>query len=201
MSVNPAIPVKNVPRKTRPAAEARLEISDRSTTGCPLRRSATAEHREQDRRGGHQHERPRRPALLAALHQREDQRGRRRRQTTPTRSSPAVARPVSGRNTIAATSAASPSGTLIRKITRQPVPNRSASMSEAGEDRPDDRGKPHDRAEREERLRHFLGRGRLLQHRRSPAGSSPRRRRPGATRGAISVSGGRREPAQQRGER
>src|SRR3954471_22388870 len=70
----------------------------------------------------------------------------------------------SGTNRRAPSRPTTPSGTLIRKIIRQPVPRRAAVTSQPARIGPGDRGHPHDGAERGERAGHLLGREDLLDH-------------------------------------
>ena len=95
-----------------------------------------------------------------------------------------------------------PIGMLMRKIIRQPVPNRSASRRTPAMIGPSNRGQPHDRAERGERLAEIVRAGRTAFIGRAPAGSSRRRTAPAVTRLAMSHSRVWRQPAQRatRGE-
>ncbi len=105
---------------------ARALAADLVTAKAASSSTDAAEHAEQ----------PGRPAQRVPLRQREDQAEHghpgqhRARQVQPRRAAPAAAAGASaGRNRAPSTSAASPTGTLTRKIIRQPAPNRSAAIS------------------------------------------------------------------------
>ena len=197
----PFIATKNDARKTTPATNPRLLNSERSITGCALRRSLTDEGGEDERGGDHHQEAPDRPAVLATLDQRVDQqrRGGGQQHRPPRRASPRGRGGGAGRYLTARTGA----DDADRHVDQEDHPPAGAEQvgvdQEAGDDRAEHRGQPHDRAERDERLLQVVGGERLLHH-RQPLGIITAPKRPCRTRDAISSAGGRRQPAQQGGD-
>ena len=135
-------------RSPSPAVNARLRNRLGVTSG---RDAASRSRRRCQRREGAEHDEARRPSRRTSTPAsrargpgsagrssspapRLDERGAERG-----RAWAAARRATRGAARAAPTSAATPSGRLIRKIERQPAPNRSASTSDAAEDRPEHR--------------------------------------------------------------
>ena len=110
---------------------------------------------------------------------------------SPTRAMPGTSRRTPGCDAprgstrTAVTSANTPTGTLIRNTSRQPVPHRFGVDQRAGEDRRGDRRQSHHRAEGGEHLRHLLLGEDLLDHSEPLRDEQRAERRPGATRKVI----------------